>query len=173
MWWCSRLTSPPDPAARFWTCFGFMTTVASSQKTTGELPAASPKTRAAWCSALCRRCDADGRPGGTCRVLQITELVRECLQQRDANCTILPAPPETCDLDSTATILQRCACKDATAVSPLRKILSNKRKGSSSTGSLEVSSESDEFGSPENVQVGTPSPPQLLLGTFKDLLWCD
>ncbi|CAL8469360.1 g8901 [Coccomyxa elongata] len=87
------------------------------------------------------------------RVLQITELVRECLQQRDANCTILPAPPETCDLDSTATILQRCACKDATAVSPLRKILSNKRKGSSSAGSLEVSSESDEFGSPENVQV--------------------
>lgn len=88
-------------------------------------------------------------------MLQITELVRECLQQRDANCTILPAPPETCDLDSTATILQRCACKDATAASPLRKILSNKRKGSSSAGSLEVSSESDEFGSPENVQVGT------------------
>ena len=41
-----------------------------------------------------------------CRVLQITELVRDCLQQRDANCTILPAPPETCDQDATATILQ-------------------------------------------------------------------
>ena len=41
-----------------------------------------------------------------CRVLQITELVRDCLQQRDANCTILPAPPETCEQDATATILQ-------------------------------------------------------------------
>ncbi len=89
---------------------------------------------------------------GVCRVLQITELVRECLQQRDANCTIMPAPPETCDLDSTATILQRCACKDATSASPLRKILSSKRKGSSS-GSLDVSSEADEYGCPENVQV--------------------
>lgn len=95
-----------------------------------------------------------GGGGFSRRVLQITELVRECLQQRDANCTILPAPPETCDLDSTATILQRCACKDATSASPLRKILSNKRKGSSSSSSLEVSSETDEFGCPENVQVG-------------------
>jgi hypothetical protein len=43
---------------------------------------------------------------GARRVLQITELVRECLQQRDANCTILPAPPETCTQGSTATILQ-------------------------------------------------------------------
>ena len=41
-----------------------------------------------------------------CMVLQITELVRDCLQQRDANCTILPAPPETCDQDATAPIRQ-------------------------------------------------------------------
>ena len=68
------------------------------------------------------------------RVLQITELVRECLQQRDANCTILPAPPETCGQGSTATILQRCACKDATSASPLRKILSSRRRAAGSGG---------------------------------------
>ena len=44
-----------------------------------------------------------------CRVLQITELVRDCLQQRDANCTILPAPPEPCDHAATATQLQVCS----------------------------------------------------------------
>ncbi|CAK0784176.1 hypothetical protein CVIRNUC_007379 [Coccomyxa viridis] len=88
------------------------------------------------------------------RVLQITELVRDCLQQRDANCTILPAPPETCDQDATATILQRRACKDATSVLPLRKILSNKRSGKSgSLSSAEVTSASDDFGTPETVQV--------------------
>ena len=92
-------------------------------------------------------------------MLQITELVRECLQQRDANCTILPAPPETCDLDSSVTVVQRCACKDATSSSPLRKILSNKRRGSSnnSATSLEMSPETDEFGQPEHVQVGFTS----------------
>ena len=40
------------------------------------------------------------------RVLQITELVRECLQQRDANCSITPAPPESCTDDSAAALLQ-------------------------------------------------------------------
>lgn len=56
----------------------------------------------------CIRASTDLYSDGVRRVLQITELVRDCLQQRDANCTILPAPPETCDLDSTATILQAC-----------------------------------------------------------------
>ena len=40
------------------------------------------------------------------RVLQITELVRDCLQQRDANCSITPAPPESCSDDSAAALLQ-------------------------------------------------------------------
>ena len=57
-------------------------------------------------SAACRRMQAHVAGPASCRVLQITELVRDCLQQRDANCTILPAPPETCDQDATATILQ-------------------------------------------------------------------
>ena len=59
-------------------------------------------------SAACRRMQAQAAAPASCRVLQITELVRDCLQQRDANCTILPAPPETCDQDATATILQVC-----------------------------------------------------------------
>ena len=44
--------------------------------------------------------------GGVRRVLQITELVRDCLQQRDANCSITPAPPESCSDDSAAALLQ-------------------------------------------------------------------
>ena len=47
----------------------------------------------------------------SCRVLQISDLVRECLGQPDAACTISPAPPESCEEDSTSTIIQRCACK--------------------------------------------------------------
>ena len=39
-------------------------------------------------------------------MLQITERVRECLQQRDANCSITPAPPESCSDDSAAALLQ-------------------------------------------------------------------
>ena len=50
--------------------------------------------------------------------------------------------------------LQRRACKDATSVLPLRKILSNKRSGKSgSLSSAEVTSASDDFGTPETVQV--------------------
>ena len=44
--------------------------------------------------------------GRRARVLQITELVRDCLQQRDANCSITPAPPESCSDDSAAALLQ-------------------------------------------------------------------
>lgn len=50
--------------------------------------------------------------------------------------------------------VQRRACKDATSVLPLRKILSNKRSGKSgSLSSAEVTSASDDFGTPETVQV--------------------
>ena len=50
--------------------------------------------------------------------------------------------------------LQRRACKDATSVLPLRKIISNKRSGKSgSLSSAEVTSASDDFGTPETVQV--------------------
>ncbi len=50
-------------------------------------------------------------PFSSCRVLQISDLVRECLGQPDAACTISPAPPDSCEEDSTSTIIQRCACK--------------------------------------------------------------
>lgn len=55
-------------------------------------------------------------------------------------------------------VLQRRACKDATSVLPLRKILSNKRSGKSgSLSSAEVTSSSDNFGKPETVQVSYQS----------------
>ncbi|KAK9831988.1 hypothetical protein WJX81_006685 [Elliptochloris bilobata] len=94
------------------------------------------------------------------RVLQITELVRECLQQRDANCSITPAPPESCSDDSAAALLQRCACKDATPASPLRKIVTAKSRrrldmAAAAAPANEVTSESeaDEFARLEDVKV--------------------
>jgi len=59
-------------------------------------------------AALCQTASAarHEQPAPRARVLQITELVRECLQQRDANCSITPAPPESCADDSAAALLQ-------------------------------------------------------------------
>ena len=50
--------------------------------------------------------------------------------------------------------MQRRACKDATSVLPLRKILSNKRSAKSGgLSSAEMTSAPDDFGTPETVQV--------------------
>ncbi|KAK9803674.1 hypothetical protein WJX72_010742 [[Myrmecia] bisecta] len=93
------------------------------------------------------------------RVLEISDRVRDCLQQQDAECSITPAPPETCDEDSTSTIIKRCACKDANPASPLRKIISSKKhlKGSGGAAAARaasaVTSESDEYGKQEEVLV--------------------
>ena len=65
---------------------------------------------------------------------------------------------------SVPVLQQRCACKDATPASPLRKIITAKSRrrldmGADATPANEVTSESerDEFARPEDVQVRLPS----------------
>ena len=92
--------------------------------------------------------------GGTwkCRVLQIKELVKECLRQREADCKIEPAPPGTSQEESASMLVKRCACVDASAFSPLRRLLSVKRRSIDQRGVV-ITTQSDAFGVPEQIQV--------------------
>lgn len=72
-----------------------------------------------------------------CRVMEITERVMGCLGQREAECSIVPAPPDTCSEDSsTTTIIRRCA-SDASAAYPLRRIVSGRKVRSADLSALE------------------------------------
>lgn len=90
-----------------------------------------------------------------CRILQICDLVRDCVGQPDAECKIDPAPPDSCAEDSTSTILKRCACKDAKPRASLRKIMSHRRSSNSMQSDLYslASSQGEEYGEREDVQV--------------------
>lgn len=89
------------------------------------------------------------------RILQICDLVRDCVGQPDAECRIDPAPPDSCAEDSTSTILKRCACKDAKPRASLRKIMSHRRSSNSMQSDLYslASSQGEEYGEREDVQV--------------------
>lgn len=90
-------------------------------------------------------------------MLQICDLVRDCVGQPDAECKIELAPPESCAEDSTSAILKRCACKDAKPKSSLRKIMSHRRSSTSMQSDLNSLASSqgdlDEYGEREDVQV--------------------
>ena len=78
--------------------------------------------------------------------------------QPDAECSISPAPPDSCAEDSTSTILKRCACKDAKPAASLRNIMSHRKRKSSNSVQSDLSSwhgsQSDEHGQGrEEVQV--------------------
>ena len=90
-----------------------------------------------------------------CRVLQICDLVKDCVGQPDAECSISPAPPDSCAEDSTSTILKRCACKDAKPAASLRKIMSHRKSSNSVQSDLSSwqGSQSEEYGGREDVQV--------------------
>lgn len=100
---------------------------------------------------------------GCCRVLQICDLVRDCVGQPDADCSITPAPPDSCAEDSTSTILKRCACKDAKPAASLRKIMSHRKSSNSVQSDLSSwqGSQSEEYGGLEDVQVRTNQLPML------------
>lgn len=98
--------------------------------------------------------EADGGPWD-CRVLQIKELVKECLRQREADCKIEPAPPGTSQEESATVLVKRCACVDASAFSPLRRLLSVKRRSIDKRGVV-ITTQSDAFGVPEQIQVRPP-----------------
>lgn len=89
------------------------------------------------------------------RVLQICDLVKDCVGQPDADCSISPAPPDSCAEDSTSTILKRCACKDAKPAASLRKIMSHKKSSNSVQSDLSSwqGSQTEEYGGKEDVQV--------------------
>ena len=88
-------------------------------------------------------------------MLQICDLVRDCVGQPDAECSINPAPPDSCAEDSTSTILKRCACKDAKPAASLRKIMSHRKSSNSVQSDLSSwqGSQSEEYGGLEDVQV--------------------
>ena len=106
------------------------------------------------------------------RVLQICDLVKDCVGQPDAECSISPAPPDSCAEDSTSTILKRCACKDAKPAASLRNIMSHRKRKSSNSVQSDLSSwqgsQSDEHGQGrEEVQVWE----QYCFGGFERLVW--
>ena len=88
-------------------------------------------------------------------MLQICDLVRDCVGQPDAECSINPAPPDSCAEDSTSTILKRCACKDAKPAASLRKIMLHRKSSNSVQSDLSSwqGSQSEEYGGLEDVQV--------------------
>jgi hypothetical protein len=85
----------------------------------------------------------------TCRVLQIKELVKECIRQKDVEVTI-----ESNTNDEPAPLLlKRSACVDASAFSPLRKIVSKRQQLLPDKKGVVITTETDEFGTKEQVQV--------------------
>lgn len=83
------------------------------------------------------------------RVLQIKELVKECIRQKDVEVTI-----ESNTNDEPAPLLlKRSACVDASAFSPLRKIVSKRQQLLPDKKGVVITTETDEFGTKEQVQV--------------------
>ncbi|KAL3157737.1 hypothetical protein ABBQ32_012162 [Trebouxia sp. C0010 RCD-2024] len=90
------------------------------------------------------------------RILQICDLVKDCVGQQDAKCSISPAPAGSCADDSTSALLKRCACKDAKPAASLRKITSHRKSSNSVQSDLSSwqGSQSEEYGhGREEVQV--------------------
>ena len=86
------------------------------------------------------------------RVLEIKELVKECVHQREIEFQIEPAPSDAKPEESAAGFIKRCACVDASAFSPLRRLLSKRRQEQEDTGVVIM--QTDEFGTLEKIQVG-------------------
>lgn len=81
------------------------------------------------------------------RVLQIKELVRDCLQQKDVEVKIEPTTRE----EPAPLLLKRSACVDASAFSPLRKLVSRRRIPDSSGGVI-ITTQTDDFGTKEQLK---------------------
>lgn len=85
--------------------------------------------------------------GIACRVLQIKDLVRDCLRQKEIEVKIEATTRE----EPAPLLLKRSACVDASAFSPLRKMVS-RRQRPDKTGVI-ITTQTDEFGTKEQVQV--------------------
>ena len=84
-------------------------------------------------------------------MLQIKEMTKECLRQKDVEFKIEPAPPGSSREEAAHEMVKRCSCVDASSFSPLRRLLSKKR--STQTAGTVVITQADEFGTPEQIQV--------------------
>ncbi len=82
-----------------------------------------------------------------CRVLQIKDLVRDCLRQKEIEVKIEPTTRE----EPAPLLLKRSACVDASAFSPLRKMVSRRQRPDKS--GVIITTQTDEFGTKEQVQV--------------------
>ncbi len=49
--------------------------------------------------------------GVRCRVLEISDQVRQVLNQPYSQCTITPAPADSAEADSAVALAKRCLCK--------------------------------------------------------------
>lgn len=81
-------------------------------------------------------------------MLQIKELVKDSLRQKDIEVKIEPTTRE----EPAPLLLKRSACVDASAFSPLRKMVSRRQRPDKSGGVI-ITTQTDEFGTKEQVQV--------------------
>lgn len=88
-----------------------------------------------------------------CRVRHIQELIQTCVRQKDVELLIEPAPPGSSQEDSATLLVKRSACVDANAFSPLRRLMSKKQARSPKGPGLVMTTEVEEFGLQEQVQV--------------------
>ena len=94
------------------------------------------------------------------RVLQIKDLIKDCLRQKDIEVTIEPTTREE---PAAPPVLKRSACADASTFSPLRKMVSRRQRPDK--GGVIITTQTDEFGTQEQVQV-TPLPPHQDTQTY-------
>ena len=73
--------------------------------------------------------------------------MRDCLRQKDIEVTIEPTTRE----EPAPLLLKRSACVDASAFSPLRKMVSRRQRPDKS--GVIITTQTDEFGTKEQVQV--------------------
>lgn len=85
--------------------------------------------------------------------MELQELIRGCLRQNEAEITVEPAPLESSQEDSTTLNVKRSACVDARPLLPLKRLVSKKQAQTSKGSALLMTTEADQYGVHEEVQV--------------------